>query len=260
MSDPRSTPNPEWVSQNTKAQVIQPVADLNRNAGNTRDRQVLFGEQLTVLGQVGTHSYVITDKDNYVGFIASEALGAITATTHRVSALATQAYAKPKMKSPDQITLHHGSKVMVISANNAFCETAQGFIPSQHLTPADQPNTDPIKVAKLYLGTPYLWGGNSRLGLDCSGLVQAALNACDIPCPGDSDQQEAQLGTALPANTPAQKGDLFFWKGHVAMAIDDKTLIHANAHHMAVAYELIEQAIKRINDQGDGPVTAHKRL
>jgi cell wall-associated NlpC family hydrolase len=86
------------------------------------------------------------------------------------------------------------------------------------------------------------------------------LHACGLPCPGDSDQQEAILGDTLPPNTPAQRGDLFFWKGHVALAVSDTTLIHANVFHMAVAYENISDAITRIAAQGDGPVTRHARL
>ena len=130
------------------------------------------------------------------------------------------------------------------------------FVPSQHLTPIQTLETDCVDVAEHLVGSPYLWGGNSAFGIDCSGLVQAALLACGIPCPGDSDLQEA----AFPdAHGPCQRGDLLFWKGHVAMVVDAETMIHANAHHMAVAYENINTAIARIEKQGDGPVTSHKR-
>ena len=113
----------------------------------------------------------------------------------------------------------------------------------------------------MFLGTPYLWGGNSRLGIDCSGLVQASLLACGIPCPGDSGPQERALGNYAPPNGSAYlRGDLLFWKGHVALVRDSETLIHANVFHMAVAVEPLQPAIDRILTQGDGPVTAHKRL
>ena len=260
MSDPRSTPDPDRVTQDSKARVVWPVADLNRHPGQSRDRQVLFGERLTVLGQDGADSYVIADKDGYVGYVNTAALGPDTPVTHRICAPATHAYTEANMKSADLTALHHGSLIHVTEMVGTFAQTDQGFVPKQHIAPATHPETDIIAVAKLYLGTPYLWGGNSRLGIDCSGLIQAALVACALPCPGDSDQQKDQLGTHLPSGSFAQKGDLFFWKGHVAFAADPETLIHANAHHMRVAFEPIDAAIARIQAQGDGPVTAHKRL
>ena len=120
--------------------------------------------------------------------------------------------------------------------------------------------TDPVAVAELFLGTHYLWGGNSRFGVDCSGLVQAGLLACGIACPGDSGDQERALGEDLPEDTPAKRGDLLFWKGHVAWVAGENLLLHANAYHMAVAFEPMDKAIARIISQGDGPVTSHKRL
>ena len=122
----------------------------------------------------------------------------------------------------------------------------------------ERPFSDPATVAQLHFGVPYLWGGNSTLGIDCSGLVAAALRACDIACPADSDMQQQVLGR--PFEGEYERGDLLFWKGHVGMMVDPETLIHANAHHMATAYEPIERAILRIAAQGDGPVIARRRL
>jgi len=131
------------------------------------------------------------------------------------------------------------------------------FVPKPHIRPIERPFSDPVTVAQLFFGTPYLWGGNSAFGIDCSGLVQAAFLACGIDCPGDSDMQ---MSMGAPASAPYRRGDLLLWKGHVALCVDDEVLIHANAHHMAVAYEPILRAIARIEAQGDGPVTAHRRM
>lgn len=219
-----------------------------------------MGERVTILGRANEQCYIIAEKDDYVGFLHASALTIDHAVTHRINVLASHAYSEPNMKSPDLKSLSHGARINVIDTSKKFAKTAHGFVPEQHICPIDQNDDDFVEVAKLFLGTPYLWGGNSNLGIDCSGLVQAALTACGIPCLGDSDQQEAQLGQLLQPQTPAQKGDLFFWKGHVAIAADEKTLIHANAYQMACVYEPINDAIARITAQGDGYITAHKRL
>jgi cell wall-associated NlpC family hydrolase len=133
-----------------------------------------------------------------------------------------------------------------------------GFLPASHLAPLDHRETDFVAVAERFLGTPYLWGGKTNYGLDCSGLVQLALTACGIRCPRDSDMQERALG-ALVDMKNLRRGDLVFWKGHVAIVRDPKTFLHANAFHMAVAVEPIAEAIARIAGAGS-EVTSVKRL
>jgi len=161
-------------------------------------------------------------------------------------------------KSPDVMSLPFGARVTVIDERRKFYETDAGFIPKSHLRSIDRPFTDPATVAQMHFGVPYLWGGNSTRGIDCSGLVAAGLTACATDCPADSDLQMAALGT--DATGPYQRGDIVFWKGHVGMMVDADTMIHANAHHMATAYEPIARAILRIKAQGDGDMLAHRRL
>src|SRR5262249_46984896 len=137
-----------------------------------------------------------------------------------------------------------------------------GHVPAPHLAPVATMETDFVAVAERFLGTPYLWGGKSSLGIDCSGLLQLALTACGISCPRDSDMQERALGNALAlphAREELRRGDLVFWKGHVAIVRDDATFVHANAHHMAVAFEGIAPAIARIRAIA-GEVTGVRRL
>ncbi|WP_170349616.1 C40 family peptidase [Ruegeria atlantica] len=244
----------------TQQRIITPVADLLRRPDGPRDRQLLFGDTVTVLETQQGWGRITADKDGYPGWVNLDHLGAPVPDTHWVTAPATHAYAQPDIKSPDRISLSFGSRVQVLSENGRFLETELGFIPAVHAKRNAIHLTDPVSVAELFLGTPYLWGGNSRFGLDCSGLVQAGLLACGTPCPGDSGDQERELGEALPAGTEPKRGDLLFWKGHVAWVYGENMLLHANAYHMDVTFEPMDQAITRILEQGDGPVTAHKRL
>ncbi len=259
MTDRRLSPDPDKVDRAEPARIVVPVADLLSRPSGPRDRQLLFGEDVTILGQDASCAYIRAEKDGYHGFIAPHALGAPCQPTHRISAAATHIYSEPDLKSPDRMWLSFGSRITVTGESGKFVETAEGFVPVQHVAPSDRLETEPVSVAEIFLGTPYLWAGNSRAGIDCSGLVQAAWLACGLPCPGDSDLQMSALGQALPESTPPQRNDLFFWKGHVAVACDEDTLIHANAGYMAVVFEPVAEALARIGAQGDGPLLSHKR-
>lgn len=240
--------------------VAVPVADLLRDPGGARDRQLLMGEAVRLHDEQGDWVRVEALRDGYPGWMRHESLADLPAPSHRVSVRATHLYPAPDLKSRETAALSLGSLLTVTGIVGAFAETPRGFVPAVHLGPLDLPATDPVAVAERLLGTPYLWGGNSAFGIDCSGLVQIACLACAIACPGDSHQQAAELGHALPEGTPPRRGDLFFWPGHVAWVADPDTLIHANARDMAVAYEPLRAAMTRIKAQGDGRVSHHKRL
>lgn len=241
------------------AMVALPVADLYIEKPTKRERQLLKGKAVTILEDHENTSFVICD-DGYVGYVPRMCLTDFDAPTHSIATFATHLYVAEDFKSPAFEHLTFGARVKVVAERQKFFETDLGFVPKKHLRPLDRPFEDPATIAQLHFNVPYLWGGNSTLGIDCSGLIQAALTACNIPCPGDSDMQCDQLGTDIPEGAPLMRGDLMFWKGHVGMMVDADTLIHANAHHMACRYEPIDQAILRIVAQGDGPVTARKRF
>lgn len=245
----------------TAASISAPIADLLRDPNGARDRQLLLGDAVTVSDQRDGWARVTAAKDGYQGWVAEAALGPAFDATHRVAVPASHRYMAPDMKSGGAQWVSFGAQVRVVSAENGFFETHDGrFIPKPHLRPLNAPFSDPVTVAQMLFGVPYLWGGNSAQGIDCSGLVQAALLAAGYDCPGDSGPQNTTLGAPLAADVAPRRGDLYFWAGHVAMAVDDATLIHANAHHMAVAYEPIAATLDRIAAQGGAPFLGCRRL
>ncbi|WP_411891548.1 NlpC/P60 family protein [Yoonia sp. SDW83-1] len=237
--------------------LARPVTDLCASPCGPRDRQLLIGAIVTVYEDHEGWSFV-KGADGYVGYLPSDRLIQPAQATHIVSTFAIHAYEAEDFKSPALVALPFGARLTVADERRKFFETNLGFVPKSHVRPLDKPFTDPATIAQLHFGVPYLWGGNSTRGVDCSGLISASLSACGLPCPADSDMQRDGLGHDL--TEPLQRGDLIFWKGHVGMMVDTETLIHANAHHMATRYEPIDQAILRIEAQGDGPVIARKRL
>ncbi len=240
--------------------VAVPVIDLLRSPDGSRDRQLLYGQDVFVLEDRDGWSFVVAGPLDYVGYVKSDLLTNCDRPTHWVTARSTHLYSKPDFKSAELLMLTFGASLTIAGSSDRFYATPDGYVPKVHVGHVIGTFKDPLEVAELHLGTPYLWGGDSVLGIDCSGLVQIGCRVCGIECPGDSDMQEAELGEHLPEDAPLQRGDLLFWKGHVAWVADPDTLIHANAFHMATAYEPLQDAIKRIEAQGDGPVTARKRL
>jgi cell wall-associated NlpC family hydrolase len=201
--------------------------------------------------------------DNYVGWLP---LGALAppgaAPTHKVAALRTFAFPGPSIKSPPIEALPFGAKLTVARDEDRMAVTESGYyVPAVHLKPIGDNETDFVAVAERFLGVPYLWGGKTALGLDCSGLVQIALAACGIACPRDSDMQERAVGQALAAVNPLnlKRGDLVFWQGHVAIVRDAAQILHANAFHMAVAVEPIAATIARIAAAGSD-ITSVRRI
>lgn len=237
----------------------QVVTDLLDAPMGRRDRQLQLGASVKVYERRDGWAFVQADRDGYVGYVAEDALTVPQNPTHFVATPATHVYEDESFKSPDRLHLPFGSALTVLRETEKMVETPLGFVPKPHLKPVEYVFSDPVTVAQIFLGVPYLWGGNSTRGIDCSGLVQAAYLACGIDCAGDSDLQEARFGEVLAQDALLQRGDLIFWKGHVAMMVDTEVLIHANAFHMAVAYEGLAEATARIKAQGDGEITARRR-
>jgi hypothetical protein len=222
--------------------------------------EALMGEHVTIyeFNDEGWAWGQLAD-DGYVGWLPANALLAPRAApTHRVTALRTLAFPAPSIKLPPVVMPPLGAKLTVTREQDRFAVSPLGFVPAGHLAPLDHREADFVAVAERFVGAPYLWGGKTNYGLDCSGLVQVALNACGIACPRDSDMIERQMGHAIDVGQ-ARRGDLVFWKGHMAIVRDAAAIVHANAFHMAVAIEPIAEAIARISAAGS-EVTSVKRL
>ncbi|MGE7416826.1 C40 family peptidase [Methylobacterium tarhaniae] len=285
--DPRLTPaRPDLADERLRGQVeaaryvpgqphriAAPVAPLRRAPDPVAglDSEALFGEAATVYDLRDGWAFAQLTADGYVGYLPAEALGpADPAPTHRVSSLRTFLYPAADLKRPALAALSLGARVTVAAQEGAYARLSDGrFAWAGHLAPLEAIEPDFAATALRFLGTPYLWGGRSSLGLDCSGLVQTALAAAGIPAPRDSDQQEAALGEAVPLCPDLaglRRGDLVFWRGHVGMMLDESHLIHANGHHMAVAIEPLAEAERRIRagrtgpGTGDGAIRAIRRL
>lgn len=242
------------LTEGEALRVRVPLVDLLRQPGGARERQLVLGEAFTVVDRDAGHAFGFAGKDGYCGWLPEAALGQGTAPTHWVASVGTHFYGAPRVQAAEQ-ALPAGARVTVV-ADGKFARLDTGyFVPSSHLRAVGDWLPDPVAVAEQFIGTPYLWGGNSRAGLDCSGLVQVAFAAYGIDLPGDSDLQET-AGAAIDG--PLRRGDLLFWKGHVALVVDAARLIHANGFTMSVAYEGTAACIARI--AAEGPVTARRRV
>jgi len=237
-------------------EVIEPQAPLRAEPRSDAAllTETLKGERVTVYDGNGEGwAWGQLASDGYVGWLPENALAAPgPAPTHKVAALRTHAFPGPSIKMPPLEALPLGARLAIARMEDRMAVTHTGaYVPASHLVPLDQNEIDFVAVAERFLGTPYLWGGKTALGLDCSGLVQVALTACGMSCPRDSDMQEQALGVAVAADPPAlRRGDLIFWKGHVAIVRDAAHVVHANAHHMAVAIEPVAEAVARIRKAG----------
>jgi len=230
------------------------------DAASEQMDQLLFGEVFEVIEEEGAFVWGQARRDGYMGFVEAAALApADLVATHRISAIRTYAFAGPSIKTKASGPFSLNALVTVEAVEGRLAQVAgAGWMAAEHLSPIGVFARDPAAVAERYLGAPYLWGGRESLGLDCSGLVQQALLACGQACPRDTDMQAA-LGQPIERRGFA-RNDLVFWKGHVAIGLDRERIIHANAHHMAVAIEPLDAALERIKAAGSGEPTAFRRI
>ena len=243
-------------AQGAAASVTVPVADIRPrpHPACAIDTQALLGEALTVFDSADGWAWVQLKADGYVGYVPQDAIGeGGAAATHVVAVPRSFVYPGPDLRFPHKAALSMGSRITVTGAVEtratpyALLEDGSAMIAAHLRSVGENAPEDRVAVAARFLHTPYLWGGRSGFGIDCSGLVQMALAMTGVPAPRDSDQQAASLGTLIdPARDGLKRGDLVFWKGHVGFVEDPETLLHASGGTMSVTREPLQAAIDRI--------------
>lgn len=243
------------------------IADLRNapSAAAALDTQALHGERVAVFEEAGGWAWCQLANDSYVGYLPCDALAECGAKpTHRVSAPRTFAYEAASIKAPVRSALPMGAEVCAIGTNGPFFELEGGrFVFAEHLAETERFEADFVSVAERFLWTPYLWGGKSWLGIDCSGLVQIALAQAGVSAPRDTDMMAAELGFELATDasySTLRRGDFVFWKGHIGVMRNGQLLLHANGHHMVVSSEPLALVIDRISLAGGGQVASVRRI
>ncbi|EJF80828.1 hypothetical protein MCO_00060 [Bartonella sp. DB5-6] len=205
-------------------------------------------------------------KDGYVGYIDTTVLcTSAVKQTHVVSAPRTFQYLQADLRGPVECPLSMGSKVSVVDEIEV-CDTRYSILEngkaiiSHHLNPIGHVYKDYVTVAETLLLTPYLWGGVSGFGIDCSGLVQLSMIMTGQMVLRDTDMQQKTIGKQLTDSDKLQRGDLIFWKGHVAIMIDHENIIHASGFSMDVMVEPLEEAITRIAKKHQYPVEKRRPI
>ncbi len=242
--------------------ITVPVGDMFDKPNGGLVRQILFGEGFLCDLTTARDGWVLGSRaeDGYTGYIRHSSLSAWVVPNAQVGLGGAHVYSKAEVKTLPMALLPFQAKICVSGDKNdaEFATLATGgFIPRSQIM--NTPQTDYVRIAETFLNTPYLWGGESQFGMDCSGLIYRALRGVGMECPADSTPQQG-LGQEIPADKNLIRGDLIFWHGHVGMMIDSQTLLHANAHHMRTIAEPLAQVITRIKADTNGAIIARRRL
>jgi len=261
---------PRYVS-GTLHEVASALAPMHREPDLSApvDTELLMGERVTVYDAAAGWAWAQAEHDRYVGYVLADALARPhDPPTHKVMAPASRLYLEPSAKALASAHLSFGCRLRIPGerGHGAFARVithaGERYVPLAHIAPIAARAPDFVGIAEGLVGVPYLWGGRSSLGIDCSALVQLSLAAAGVAAPRDSDHQRLALGVSIGG--PGQlgslsRGDLIFWDSHVAIALDARRIVHANAKAMAVS---IDDLIAFAGDaeESAGPIREIKRL
>lgn len=245
-------------------EIATPVAPVRKapRGEAMRTTEALLGERVKVFERAGGWCWVQLERDGYVGYVEEAAVAApdTRRPTHRIAVPRSFVYPDANLKSEPARPVFLNGLVRVAETGEAWSRLqGGGWIFTRHIRPADLAEPDAVAVAERFVGVPYLWGGKTHGGLDCSGLVQVALQAAGLDCPRDTDMMERALGGPASLEDDRQRGDLVFWKGHVGIMLDGERLLHANGHHMLTVVEPLAEAVARIASL-HGTVTSVRRM
>jgi cell wall-associated NlpC family hydrolase len=249
-----------------RRRIVESVAPVRRAPSHEAmlETEALYGEDILVFEENEGWAWAQLQRDSYVGFLPSSAVGPEATPTHKVVVLRSFVYPKPSIKAPPLTALPFGARVQIVATESEFSALADGgFLYARHVAPLEQFEPDFVAVAERFLEAPYLWGGRTAHGLDCSALIQTALAAVGRAAPRDSDMQEAELGSPIAFDETLaglRRGDLVFWKGHIGVMGDDTTLLHASGWQMKVVSEPLAGVRDRYAAKGAGPITSIRRL
>ena len=248
------------------AQVAVGTLDLRRAPARDAalDTQLFHGDEVRVYETKDGWAWLQNAADGYVGYAEAAALrDAVETPSHWVRVPRSFVFPTPEETRPPLDALAMTARVRVVSLKARYSEVAwgagSGWVPSGHLLPVGEIVEDFVSTALAFIGVPYLLGGRTSLGLDCSGLVQVALAAAGIACLRDSDMQEASLGEPRPLDAPATRGDLYYMPGHVAIALDRWRVVHTNAHDMLTSIEPLDDLVARVRTEYGAGITAIRR-
>ena len=250
-------------------QIIIPICNLRLkpNSNSDLETQLLFGEKVKIIREINNNWLLCeSTQDNYIGYLKKKCIGNITTASHKINNLSSFVYKKPDIKSGFISKLFFNSRVLAIEGENDWLsilvKNKKGYIHKKDLTPLNQKHDfykNWVDVAIKFLNTPYLWGGKSHAGLDCSALIQLAFQNYEKSFPRNSGDQFKSNLLKKSSEDKLDRGTLIFWKGLVAVAINKKEIIHSNAYHMKVAIEKFNDARKRI-ENSYGKIIGFKHL